>query len=132
MTLDRARRAARRPDPIRAALSVMLVGGIYLMLFNPRTETNSYVILAAFIALAGAYEFVTNRSSFRTWAFVGLAIALGSENYGWPIFPLTNLWLKALCATGLLVWLVPTIVKAREPQPFLPPPDANSEKPGMA
>jgi hypothetical protein len=132
LALGLALRAARRPDPIRASLSVMLVGGIYLMLFNPRTETNSYVILAAFIALAGAYEFVTNRSSFRTWAFVGLAIVWGSENYGWPIFPLTNLWLKALCTTGLLVWLVPSILRAREPQPFLPPPDADSKKSGVA
>ena len=112
-------RAARRSDPLRASLTVMLIGMIYLMLFNPRTETNSYVILAAFIALAGAYEMVIHQSARRAFAYIGLAIVLGSENYGWPIFPLTNLWLEALCTLVLLAWLVPSILKAREPQPFL-------------
>ncbi|MFY8267840.1 MAG: glycosyltransferase family 87 protein [Terrimicrobiaceae bacterium] len=116
-----ALRAAARPDPLRAALSVFLVGAIYLMLFNPRTETNSYVIIAAFIALAGAYELVLHRSRRHAAVFIGLALVWGTENFGWPIFPLTNLWLKALCTVGLMVWLAPSLLKAREPQPFLPP-----------
>lgn len=119
--LGLALRAVRRADPLRASLTVLLIGAIYLMLFNPRTETNSYVIPAAFIALAGAYELVLHRSARRAFAYIGLAIVWGSENYGWPIFPLTNLWLKALCTLVLLVWLAPPIVKVREPQPFLPP-----------
>lgn len=112
--------AARRAEPVRAALTVFLIGAIYLMLFNPRTETNSYVIIAAFIALAGAYELVTHQSSRRAFVYSGLAIVWGSENYGWPIFPLTNLWLKALCTLLLLAWLTPSILKVREPQLFLP------------
>jgi hypothetical protein len=118
--LGLAWRATRRSDPLRASLSVLLIGAIYLMLFNPRTETNSYVILAAFTALAGAYELVIHQSARRAFAYIGLAIVWGSENYGWPIFPLTNLWLKALCTLVLLAWLAPSIFKAREPQPFLP------------
>lgn len=126
LALGLALRAAMRPDRTRAALSVLLVGAIYLMLFNPRTETNSYVIIAVFIALAGAYEFVIRRSVYSCAAFVGLAIVWGSENYGWPIFPLTNLWLKALCTLGLLAWITLPMSSAREPQPFLPNDSAKS------
>jgi hypothetical protein len=119
--LGLAFRAAARPDALRASLTVFLVGAIYLMLFNPRTETNSYVIIAVFTALAGAYELVQHRSAGRAAAFIGLSIVWGTENYGWPIFPLTNLWLKALCTLGLLAWLFPSILKIHEPQTFLPP-----------
>jgi hypothetical protein len=119
--LGLAFRATARPEALRASLTVFLLGAIYLMLFNPRTETNSYVIISVFTALAGAYELVLHRSAGRAAAFIGLSIVWGTENYGWPIFPLTNLWLKALCTIGLLVWLIPSILKAREPQPFLPP-----------
>jgi alpha-1,2-mannosyltransferase len=116
-----ALRAARRPDPVRAALTVFLLGAAYLMVFNPRTETNSYVILAAFTALGGALEMVLHRSARRAAIYLGLALVWGSENYGWPIFPLTNLWLKALCALVLLGWLARPILKGKEPQPYLPP-----------
>ena len=116
-----ALRAARRPDPARAALTVFLLGAAYLMVFNPRTETNSYVILAAFTALGGALELVLHRSARRAAIYLGLAVVWGSENYGWSIFPLTNLWLKALCALLLLGWLARPILKGKEPQPYLPP-----------
>lgn len=103
--------ALRTKDALRRALVVMLFAVIYLMLFNPRTETNSYVILGIFVGLAGAYEGLIHKNTMAAFWWVLLAAALGTENYGWPIFPLTNLWLKALVTLALGIWLSIRVVR---------------------
>ena len=103
--------ALRARDALRRALVVMFFAVIYLMLFNPRTETNSYVILGIFVGLAGAYEGLIRKNTTAAIWWVLLALALGTENYGWPIFPLTNLWLKALVTLVLGVWLAIRVVR---------------------
>lgn len=106
-------------DPLRAAFTFLFVAMIYLMLFNPRTETNSYVILGAFVAIWAAVEgLVCRRLDVAFWAVL-LAALLGTENYGWPIFPLTNLWAKALGTCVLGVWLAGKILKTPQGHPVL-------------
>ena len=105
--------------PLRAAFAVLFLTTIYLMLFNPRTETNSYVILGAFVAIWAAVEgLVCRRADIALWACL-LAALLGTENYGWPIFPLTNLWAKALATSALGIWLAVRILKTPPEQPVL-------------
>lgn len=103
--------ALRIKDTLRRALTVMFFAVIYLMLFNPRTETNSYIILGVFVGLAGAYETLLRRNTTAIVFWLLLALALGTENYGWPIFPLTNLWLKALVTLALGLWLGVRVVR---------------------
>ena len=103
-------RALRSPDRLRAAISVMLLSVVYLMIFNPRTETNSYVMLAAFVALFAALDGISlARPSAAAWLAL-FAMILGSENYGWPIFPATNLWLKVLATCVFAACLIPAIL----------------------
>ena len=93
------RTARRIAEPARALLLLGLAA-VYLMLFNPMTETNSYVILAPAVA------------AFAIWRgpprglLIAIAIGLGSENLGDPIFPLTDLWLKAVLAAVFGVLLL--------------------------
>jgi len=103
--------ALRIKDLLRRSLVVMFFAVIYLMLFNPRTETNSYIILGIFVGLAGAYEALIRRNNAATVLWILLALALGTENFGWPIFPLTNLWLKALVTLALGLWLAFRVVR---------------------
>jgi len=118
-TLGLCWRAARGKDPLRAAFLVLFLSTIYLMLFNPRTETNSYVMLGAFVAVWAAVEgLVHRRLSLAAW-LTALAILLGSENYGWPVFPLTNLWAKALATSVLAVWLARKILARPKGQDVL-------------
>ena len=103
-------RAVRSLDRLRAAISVMLLSVVYLMLFNPRTETNSYVMLAAFVAVFGAVDGVSlARFPSAAW-LTFFAIILGSENYGRSIFAPTNLWLKALATCVFAAFLIPAII----------------------
>jgi alpha-1,2-mannosyltransferase len=97
--------ALRSMDKLRGAMTVMFLTVIYLMLFNPRTETNSYIMLGAFVAVFGAYSGLVSKYLYEAAAMVGLAIILGTENYGNPIFPWTNLWLKAFATCILAGWL---------------------------
>jgi alpha-1,2-mannosyltransferase len=68
-------------DALRRALTVMFFAVIYLMLFNPRTETNSYIILGIFIALLGAYAVVADQVPLPSLAWILAAVALLSMGY---------------------------------------------------
>lgn len=105
LTLWLAWHALRRLDAFRGAIVVLFLSVIYLMLFNPRTETNSYVMLAIFVAVFGAYAGLIKRRMGEAAGLTLMAVILGTENYGWPIFPMTNLWLKALATCFLAAWL---------------------------
>lgn len=111
LTLGICAWALRINDALRRSLVIMFFAVIYLMLFNPRTETNSYIILGIFVGLAGAYELLINKNKTAVILWVLVAAALGTENYGWPIFPLTNLWLKALVTLILGIWLTIRVIK---------------------
>jgi len=78
----------------------------YLVLLNPRTETNSYVILVPFIAMAAA-AFLFQSSDRRTFFFLAaLSLGLGCDNYGRPFHELTRPWLKPLLAVLFTGWLL--------------------------
>lgn len=111
--------ALRTHDTLRRALTVLLFSAIYLMLFNPRTETNSYIILGIFIGLLGAYEGLVNKNLALTAVWVLIALALGTENYGNWIFRPTNLWLKALVTLALGVWLSVRVLRQSKGRPVI-------------
>jgi hypothetical protein len=121
VTLWFCSRAVRIREPFRAAFTVLLLAATYLMLFNPRTETNSYIIVGIFIAIMGAYEGIIRQDRRLAAVFCLLAFVFGSENYGWPIFPLTNLWLKAFCAILLFGWLLKSLQQRPQESPVLKP-----------
>lgn len=92
--------AIRRYDTPRGAFVCMLLAAWYLLLFNPRTETNSYVLLAPFVGALVARAAVDSGSLKRFLALAVFALVLSCENWG-PLHKLTNLWLKA---AGTLVF----------------------------
>ena len=97
------RRAANSTEGM---LRLLALAASYLMLFNPKTESNSYVILAPAIAAYAARAALLRRSRGEVWFLASLAVALGSENLPKPIFHATNYWLKPLTALVFLGWLL--------------------------
>ena len=79
------------------ALLLLGMSASYLMLFNPMTESNSYIIFSPVVAVFAVKCFTEDRHR-HGWALVALAIGLGTSNYGNPIHPWTLLWLKPLLA----------------------------------
>lgn len=119
VTLGLCWRVVKGADRLRAAFVFLLLSTVYLMLFNPRTETNSYVMLGAFVAVWAAVEGIVCRRSVTAFWLVLFALLLGTENYGWPIFPLTNLWAKALATTVLAGWLIVKVLRTPPERPVL-------------
>jgi alpha-1,2-mannosyltransferase len=121
--------AVRRLTRIDAAWAVGALSAVYLMLFNPRTETCSFVFLGAFsasLALRLAHE------PNRRWLTISLAFAsLGFACDAIPyIHGLTDRWSKPLLAVLFLPVLIYFILRkphsastviptSREPQAAL-------------
>ncbi|VVM06681.1 hypothetical protein MAMC_01190 [Methylacidimicrobium cyclopophantes] len=107
---------ALRRDRLHAALWLDALAAVYLMLFNPRTEANSYVLLAPSIAAFALRELsLGGRKSGA--ALLGITLGLGSSSYG-PVHGWTNLWLQPLLALIFLGYLIRRCVR--------PLPDADS------
>lgn len=103
---------SRRLEGPHRVLTLLGLSAGYLMIFNPRTESNSYVILAPAIAVLAA-RFLAVESSRVGWVLAALALALGNAGMGNPIWPLTKLWLKPVVALVFLGWIFHRIVRRR-------------------
>lgn len=78
----------------------------YLVLFNPRTETNSYVLLAPFVAVAVLLTWMGGARKAEWLGLLVLGLALGCDNYGRSFHNLTTIWLKPLTALVFGGWLL--------------------------
>ena len=102
-------------DRALQAFGVLLLGALYLMLFNPRTEENSYVILAGFTALLAARDLLAGETRRGKWLAL-FCLLLAVENYGF-IYKLTRIWFKPLITTLFLALLAMgnfSLLKSRE------------------
>jgi hypothetical protein len=103
---------ARRLELSKSAWVVGALAADYLMLFNPRTETCSYVFLGPFVASLAVFYAEQNRA----WLARGLGFAaLGLACDAFPkigalsIHDMTDRWFKPLLALvflAALVWFV--------------------------
>ena len=91
-------RAAKVSRPRQSALFVLALCSVYLMLFNPKTETNSYVILAPSVAAFGVIAWSLLDRKGEGKFLLALSIALGSENFGKALFHATDFWFKPIVA----------------------------------
>ena len=108
LTLGIAWRLKKIYSPEVAPLLIAGLSAAYLMAFNPRTETVSYVIIAPFVAMCAALLIRTQKSlCFLTALLVFLCIGFGSDCYG-DIYKITRIWFKPLLAllffAVLIVW----------------------------
>ncbi len=94
---------ALRRDPAHAAPGLDGLAAVYLMLFNPRTEANSYILLAPATAFFALWELSLGRRGSAA-ILIGITLGLGSSSYG-PIHGWTNLWLQPLLALIFLGYL---------------------------
>jgi hypothetical protein len=107
-----ALRARRALMPIDAAFGLLTVASAYLMLFSPRTEGNTYVMLVFPIALYAAQLWRNEARRGAAWLLTGLCLGLGTPAYGTSIFRATEIWLQPLlCAIFVVAFLVPRLVR---------------------
>ncbi|MGD0390217.1 MAG: glycosyltransferase family 87 protein [Tepidisphaeraceae bacterium] len=115
--------AFRRWNEPAASTFVVALAACYLMLFNPRTEGNSYVILTPMIALPAALLFLDNRRRLAAWVLVALSAWLIS--YPWTSwgYRLTVHWMKPLACIIFIILLLHELLRnsgADWPEPTRP------------
>jgi len=111
--------SVRRLNRIEAAWIIGALSADYLMLFNPRTETCSYVFLGPFVASLSLYDARQPGHNLLVWllAFASLGLACDAfpkiENFS--INDLTDRWFKPLVALLFLPILIRFIFEKRPP-----------------
>ena len=106
LTLGACRLGFKRGGPLQGIWLQTAFAACYLVLFNPRTETNSYVLLAPFVAGAAVLTWLTGARRIEWGGLLVLCVALGCDNYGRAFHNLTTLWLKPLTALVFVGWLL--------------------------
>jgi hypothetical protein len=89
-------------EPHRAVF-IAAFSACYLMLFNPRTEENSYVILAGILAVPTAMHYVDRRRFSAGAALVCIGFWFSGD--GWA-YRLTDPWLKPLACMIFTIVLI--------------------------
>ena len=109
--------AVRRLSRIEAAWVVGALSADYLMLFNPRTETCSYVFLGPFVASLAVFYAAQPARKWLGYALGFAALGLACDAFPkigtLSIHDLTDRWLKPLIALVFLPILIHFIFAAR-------------------
>lgn len=110
------RRATQRFGATGGAVLVGTLAAVYLVLFNPRTETNSYVLVSSYIGVAAAAAIFSEGRRILGWVLAAIALALACDGYGTAIYRATDVWLKPLVTSVFfLILAVQLAVGARPP-----------------
>lgn len=109
--LGLAFRAYRRFSERDASVLIGALAAAYLMLFNPRTQSNTYVMTGFFVSAMAAESWINGR---RRWAIAMSLVLLGwygnSHVMGFPEF-----WLKPLVCVVYLCMLAWKILSSTSP-----------------
>lgn len=112
-TLALCRLARRRHDAVRSAIFVFSLSVIYLLLFSPRTETNTYAMLGPAVAafLAPAY-LIEGRTTAGNLLFA-IALATGGNRFfQYVLTPHADTdWLPPLMGVCFAVYVVVRLFK---------------------
>ncbi len=109
------RAAPRTREPWRA-LTLVLLGTIYLMLFNPMTEKNSYAIVAPAFAVSAAVLLERPATRRAGWflAFALLSVGILPEVF-WRVTHDFGLWWDPLTILAVGSGLAAAILRRRDP-----------------
>lgn len=107
-----------RGDRVLQPFGVMLLSALFLMLFNPRTEENSYVILAAFTALLASRNLIAGDVP-RGVFLVIFTLLLAVDSYGFT-YSLTRIWFKPLVTLVFFLVLMAGRFSLFEPRTDVP------------
>ena len=100
-----SRRAAHRWGEPRASILTLAVATTYLMLCNPRTQENSYVMLGPVAALFMAWALLVDRRRWAAALLLAVCVGLGFHR---AFSVHQNYWLQPLVAlifAGYLVYI---------------------------
>lgn len=112
LTLTAGWQACRRLEPGRAMAYAYSLAACYLMLFNPRTENNTYAMLGPAIGWLCGEALVVERRFLRGGFYILLALGIvGSHEIGRLVSDRPAIWLAPLMALGFTVDLTASLLR---------------------
>jgi hypothetical protein len=109
---------ARRLGRVEAAWVIGALSADYLMLFNPRTETCSYVFLGPWVASLALLYSQQLRAKWLVWALGFASLGLACDGFPklghFSVHDMTDRWLKPLIALLFLPVLIQFIFEQRK------------------
>lgn len=108
----------QRFDAARSAIFVFSMAAVYLMLFSPRTENNTYAMLGPAFAVFAAQALLIEERRVEGVLLVGVALATaGSRTLGRLLAPgVESVWLAPVLAFFFAIYLLVRILE----RPALP------------
>lgn len=108
--------AMRRFGKTSGALAMGLLALLYILLFNPRTENNTYVSIAPVVATLAAGFFLARRSLVAGWIMVVMMVLIAANfELTKHITPGRETWLCPLLGTVLGAWFVALLLRGTCP-----------------
>lgn len=94
VTLIAALVLMRKKDYLRAAVMPATLACSYMLLFNPRAEINTYILMAIPYSLLAAYLLCVRRKPFSALALGAACVALGTGALGARVMDIFDPWTK--------------------------------------
>ena len=95
-TLIWTRRLVRSADYLTGAFFPATLACVYLLLFNPRAEPNTYLLMAAPFGLIASYFLIATKQRASGLAIAAACVALATGAFGHAVLELFNPWSKPL------------------------------------
>ena len=109
--------AVRRRSEPKRSLTLVLLAAVYLLLFNPMTEKNTYAIAAPAMGLAAAWSFDAGRRALG-WVFAAALLSIGIFPEAFHrLDPDLGLWWDPLALSAIAAVLAARIVRAGDVEP---------------
>jgi alpha-1,2-mannosyltransferase len=106
----------RRPDYVAAALFPAALACSYMLLFNPRAETNTYILMAVPFALLAAYMLRETTQVAAGRSVVIACVALGTGALGRWVMNTFDPWSKPLLLVLVLTVCAVALLGSRAPK----------------
>jgi hypothetical protein len=101
-TLAGAFALMRGKDYLKGAVLPATLACSYMLLFNPRAEINTYILMAVPYGLLAAYLLRKTASRYAGWTLAAACVALGTGALGGPVMRAVDPWSKPVLLTVCL------------------------------
>ncbi len=107
--------ALQRGGRVRGLINLYALSVVYLMLMSPRTEAQTYLMLAATLAIASVLAWHADGERKLPTLYIVLAVALAAGGLGTAMLRATDLWWDPLLCLVYLPFLVRDCLTVRAP-----------------
>jgi hypothetical protein len=118
-TLALGRLARQRFGAERGAAVVLALGAGYILLWNPRTEGVTYLILVPALGVLADWAWTADRRPAAGWLCVAIALFLAVSHLLSPGG--FNPWMRPAVTVVFLAYLAGLLLRARTPPPLVAP-----------